>query len=93
MRVQALCPGFTYSEFHDTAEYQAFDRKTIPDKLWMSAEAVVDESLAALGSDKVIVVPGRVYQGMVLAAQSPLGGTIRSAARAVRRRWHVVRDL
>ncbi len=93
VRVQALCPGFTYSEFHDTAEYEAFDRKTIPDKLWMSAEAVVDESLAALGGDKVIVVPGRVYQGMVLAAQSPLGGTIRSAARTVRRRWHVARDL
>lgn len=93
VRVQALCPGFTYSGFHDTAEYQEFDRKTIPDKLWMPAEAVVDESLAALGGDKVIVVPGRAYQGMVLAAQSPLGGMIRSAARTVRRRWHAVRQV
>ena len=93
VRVQALCPGFTYSEFHDTAEYQDFDRQTIPDRLWMSAEAVVDESLAALGGDRVIVVPGRAYQGMVLAVQSPLGGTIRRAARTVRRRWHAVHNV
>ena len=93
VRVQALCPGFTYSEFHDTTEYKGFDRKTIPDALWMTAEAVVDESLAALSGDKVIVVPGRAYQGMVLAVQSPLGGTIRRAARVVRRRWHAIRQV
>ncbi len=59
----------------------------------MTAEAVVDESLAALSGDKVIVVPGRAYQGMVLAVQSPLGGTIRRAARVVRRRWHAIRQV
>lgn len=93
VRVQALCPGFTYSGFHDTSEYEGFDRKTIPAKLWMPAEAVVDESLAALGGDRVIVVPGRAYQGLVLAVQSPIGGTLRRAARVVRGRWHAVRQV
>jgi short-subunit dehydrogenase len=93
VRVQALCPGFTYSEFHETEEYAGFDRQTIPAALWLSAEAVVAESLASLSGDKVIVVPGRAYQGMVLAVQSPIGGAIRRAARAVRRRWHVVRNV
>lgn len=87
VKVQALCPGFTYSEFHDTPEYNDFDRKEIPGALWMSAEEVVDVSLAALATDKVIVVPGRRYQGMVAAANSPIRGPIRDVSRAVRRRW------
>jgi hypothetical protein len=48
---------------------------------------VVDESLAALSGDKVIVVPGRRYQAMVAAINSPLRGVIRNTARAIRRRW------
>jgi short-subunit dehydrogenase len=87
VKVQALCPGFTYSEFHDTPEYSDFDRKEIPGVLWMSAEEVVDDSLAALATHKVIVVPGRRYQGMVAAANSPIRGPIRDVSRAVRRRW------
>ncbi len=88
VKVQALCPGFTYSGFHDTAEYTDFDRKQIPDPLWMSADSVVDESLAALAGNRVIVVPGRRYRGIVATANSPLRGTIRGAARTIRRRWH-----
>lgn len=91
VKVQALCPGFTYSEFHDTPEYEDFDRSQIPAPLWMTAEAVVDESLAALAGDQVIVVPGRQYKGIVMAINSPLRGAIRGAARAIRRRWHPVR--
>lgn len=87
VKVQALCPGFTYSEFHETSEYEGFDRGHIPAALWMPAEQVVDESLAALSGDKVIVVPGRRYQAMVAAINSPLRGVIRNTARAIRRRW------
>lgn len=89
--VQALCPGFTYSEFHDTPELEGFDRGQIPAALWMSAEEVVAESLAALAQDRVIVVPGRQYRGIVMAINSPLRGAIRSAARTLRRRWHLAR--
>ncbi len=88
VKVQALCPGFTYSEFHETPEYSNFDRGQIPDPLWMSAEQVVDESLAALPGDRVIVVPGRQYQGIALALNSPFRGMIRKAARGLRQHWH-----
>ncbi|NQX89025.1 MAG: SDR family NAD(P)-dependent oxidoreductase [Halioglobus sp.] len=57
IEVQALCPGFTHTEFHD-AFGEAFDRERIPETLWMTAEAVVAESLTALGSGQVMVVPG-----------------------------------
>ena len=85
--VQALCPGFTTTEFHDVGDYQNFDRSQIPAPLWMPAREVVAESLAALGGRRVIVVPGAKYQAIVTAANSPLGNPIRQAARAVRARW------
>ena len=47
VRIQALCPGFTYSEFHDSA---GMDRSVIPRSLWMSAEDVVDDFSARPGA-------------------------------------------
>jgi uncharacterized protein len=62
VRVQALCPGFTLSEFHDTMH---FDRKQIPAFMWMSADEVVDTSLRALDLGKLLVVPGWRYRLLV----------------------------
>jgi len=60
--VQALCPGFTYSEFHDVA---GMDRSAIAKSLWLSAEDVVEASLAGLASRKLFVVPGWRYKLIV----------------------------
>ena len=60
--VQALCPGFTYTEFHDTA---GMDRGMAPKRLWMAAEDVVDESLEGVDRRKLFVVPGRKYRAIV----------------------------
>jgi short-subunit dehydrogenase len=70
--VQALCPGFTYSEFHDTMH---FDRKAIPAWMWMSAEEVVNTSLGALDRGQLFVIPGwryRLLVGMMRAFPRPL---------------------
>lgn len=83
LKVQALCPGFTYSEFHDTPEYDNFNRSELPDRMWMTSEAVVDESLTALRGDEVIVIPGGQNRAMVAATRLPGGGLIRSAGRRV----------
>jgi short-subunit dehydrogenase len=58
IEVQALCPGFTRTEFHDPMAAEGFDRDRIPPHRWMSAAAVVEASLAALGTAQVLVVPG-----------------------------------
>ncbi len=63
IEVQALCPGFTRTEFHDAMD-EAFDRQRIPEELWMTAEDVVAESLAALGSGRVLVVPGEANRAI-----------------------------
>jgi uncharacterized protein len=62
VRIQALCPGFTVSEFHDAL---GIDRSVIPRSLWMSAEEVVETSLRSLEQDKVIVIPGWRYRWFV----------------------------
>ncbi len=63
--VEALCPGFTFTEFHDVV---GFDRKTIPKAMWMPAEPVICAALEGLTKGRVVVVPGfknRVSRWMV----------------------------
>jgi short-subunit dehydrogenase len=55
VRVQALCPGLTHTEIFDAA---GVDVSSLPEILWMTPEAVVEASLAALARDEVICVPG-----------------------------------
>ena len=63
VRVQALCPGFTYSEFHDAAK---MDRtKLAPSSWWLSAERVVADSLAGLDRGRLFVIPGFRYRALV----------------------------
>jgi len=55
VQVQALCPGYTYSEFHKAAR---IDQNAIPGYLWMTAEDVVDTSLRGLKQKRMLVIPG-----------------------------------
>jgi short-subunit dehydrogenase len=66
VRVQALCPGFTYTEFHDVL---GVERRAVPKGFWMTAEAVVETSLRALQKDRVIVIPGWRYRLIVRIQQ------------------------
>jgi short-subunit dehydrogenase len=58
--VQALCPGFTYSEFHDTAPFRTsgFRRDSTPPFMWQTADQVVMASLNTLGTGDATVIPG-----------------------------------
>lgn len=83
VRVQALCPGFTHSEFHDVA---GIDPATIPTQLWTSAETVVEASLAGLESNKLFVIPGWRYKLLVRALGLLPDPLIRAGAIRVARR-------
>ena len=77
VRVQALCPGFTRTEFHDSADYRARRvQARVPAALWMRAADVVAESLRALQRDHPVCVPGLrnrvLVAAIVLAAQTGL---------------------
>lgn len=62
--VQALCPGYTHTEFHERG---GMDKNGIPGWLWMNAEDVVATSLRAVRRRRpVVVVPGFGYKVVVL---------------------------
>ncbi|MCK4528821.1 SDR family oxidoreductase [candidate division WOR-3 bacterium] len=74
IKVQALCPGFAYTGFHDTDEFKDFDRSSIPKWLWMFAQEVVEQSLKALSKNKVIFIPG--IKNRILAGLLKIGGKL-----------------
>lgn len=71
IRIQALCPGFTYTEFHDVPDAK-MDRSLVPSFMWMQADRVVEISLRAMERRKVICVPGAVNRILALAIRSHL---------------------
>ena len=90
VHVQALCPGFFLSEFHDTKEFTKFSRSSIPRFLWMTSQQIVSESLVSLQKRSVICIPGLFYRFIgALARNSFTAGLIKSVANLVlRRRKH-----
>jgi hypothetical protein len=76
LRVQALCPGFTYTEFHDTPEYGSFKRTRIPSILWLDASYVVRYSLKNLDRGPVVCVPGWIYKLAHFFAREPLSASL-----------------
>ncbi|MEH6637208.1 MAG: SDR family NAD(P)-dependent oxidoreductase [Halioglobus sp.] len=64
IKVQALCPGYTRTEFHDPMVAAGFDNSRIPSEMWMDAAEVVSASLAALDDEQVLLVPGQVNKNL-----------------------------
>lgn len=85
VRIQALCPGFTRTEFHDTEEYRNFNRKVIPGFCWMTAQDVVAQSLRAVERGSGVFIPGWFNRLMVLGMKMP--GVQMLGKWYARRRW------
>ena len=78
VRIQALCPGMTHTEFHEVI---GMDKSRIPGFMWMSARDVVRISLRTLGRRKVICVPG--WKNRLITAPlrcAPTAALLRSVA-------------
>ncbi len=84
VKVQALCPGFTYSEFHDRL---GMDRGPIPKSLWMSAEFVVRESLRGFDRGDLLVIPGWRYRLLVGLMKATPASWMRSISAMAQRRY------
>lgn len=59
VHVCALCPGFTYSEFHDVTGTRTLMNK-LPGFMWQSADDVATEGIAAVERGDVVYVTGHV---------------------------------
>lgn len=61
VKVCALCPGFTYSEFHDVTGTRALVSK-LPKWMWLQADAVARQGVDGVERGRVLVVPGTGYK-------------------------------
>jgi short-subunit dehydrogenase len=79
VQVVVVAPGFTRTEFHGRA---GMDIAGVPDWMWLDADQVVRTALAALGTRRTVVVPGRQYRLLAgLARHAPSRLVARAAAR------------
>ena len=70
VNVTALCPGFTYTEFHDVNHTRRRMQKITPRWLWSDAGSVARAGFAAVEANRPVCVPGAPNQ--VIAAISRL---------------------
>jgi short-subunit dehydrogenase len=64
VNVTAVCPGFTYSEFHDVTGTRA-QMKSVPAMLWLNANDVAREGYDAVMRGDSVVVNGRFYRLLI----------------------------
>ena len=64
----ALCPGFTYTEFHDVLGAREAMNK-LPKFMWQSADAVVRAGIDGVERNKAVVVPGAFNKMAALACR------------------------
>jgi short-subunit dehydrogenase len=81
VRMMALCPGFTYTEFHDVNGMRPLVSR-LPRWLWMEASDVVRRGLAAAARGDTVYIPGVVNRSLALAARLLPGRLVRAAVAA-----------
>jgi len=77
VRIQALCPGFTHTGFHDTESMKFFQKSKTPSWLWLSAERVVRTSWRSIRrSSRVVCIPSLRYKLILALVCNPIGQTL-----------------
>lgn len=80
VRVQALCPGFVRTEFHQRA---GIDMSATKGWMYVDADHLVDTSLADLRANRPLSIPGRLYRAIAGAAKFAPRALVRSVANRV----------
>jgi short-subunit dehydrogenase len=80
VRVTALCPGFTHTEFHQRA---SMNMSKLPAIGWLDVDDVVDECLADVRRGKVVCVPSRRYKTVAFSVRHLPRAWVRRGSGAV----------
>ncbi|WP_345121146.1 SDR family oxidoreductase [Dactylosporangium darangshiense] len=83
VRVMALCPGYTRTEFHERA---GIDVSRSPSWLWLDARAVVRDGLRDLRRGRMVSVPDWKYKLAVFGMRHAPRGLLQRASRDSRGR-------
>ncbi len=86
IRVTALCPGLTHTEFQSISNTSGLE-SNFPEFAWMSADDVARDGLRAVAAGKAICVPGLVNKSLATVSTfTPRGLARRIAGLATRLR-------
>lgn len=85
----AVCPGFTYSEFHDLTGTRA-KVSQMPKVLWMDAATVAEQGYAAVMRGDPVYINGRVNRSLALLARVFPARMVRRAVSRSGRRFRRV---
>jgi len=80
INVTAVCPGFTWSEFHDVTGTRDRMNK-MPGFLWLKADDVAREGYQAVMNGRPVVVNGAIYRVLVWLTGAMPGGVVRAVSR------------
>lgn len=69
VHVSALCPGLTYSEFHDVLGNRAQVSQAAPDWMWLGADEVAAAGYEAVEAGRPLCVPGAPNKVVVALAK------------------------
>jgi short-subunit dehydrogenase len=83
VRVQALCPGFVRTEFHDRAN---IDMSGTPGWAYVDIDLLVRTSLADLRRNRVLSIPGTLYKTIYVLTRVMPRPVVRAVASRVRSR-------
>ncbi len=86
VHVTAVCPGFTYSEFHDVTGTRP-QMKSVPAMLWLNAADVAREGYEGVMRGDAVVVNGRAYRLLLWLMGVVPKGLVKAVSRAAGRRY------
>jgi short-subunit dehydrogenase len=84
VRVLALCPGFTHTEFHERADIDTHD---IPSWMWLEADEVVEGALKDLRRGVPVSIPSVQYKALTAVSRYVPRGLVTKVSRGVSKRW------
>ena len=69
VHASALCPGFTYSEFHDVNGTREQVSQSLPSWLWLGADEVAAAGYEAAEANRPVCVPGAPNKAIAVIAK------------------------
>lgn len=69
VHVSALCPGYTYSEFHDVNNSRQRLNQVLPGWMWLGADEVAAAGYEAAEANRPVCVPGAPNKAIAVIAK------------------------
>ena len=83
IKVSALCPGFTRTEFHQRANMKM---DALPKVMWLDADRLVDKAWKDANRGKAVSVPGWQYKTLIFVIKFAPRNWVRRAGMGLRRK-------